>query len=64
MEAGRHFEWRMGPTTRGPVEYFSPPGMRSRAGQRIALKAGSASLATLSYEEQVDHDQIIAGTPE
>ena len=24
LEAGRHFVWRMGPTLRGPVDFFAP----------------------------------------
>ena len=37
LEAGRHFVWRMGATLRGPVEFFSPVGMRSRTGSQFAL---------------------------
>jgi alkanesulfonate monooxygenase SsuD/methylene tetrahydromethanopterin reductase-like flavin-dependent oxidoreductase (luciferase family) len=54
----------MGPTLRGPVEYFSPPGMRSKAGARFALKARPRSLASMSYEELVEGHFIIAGTPD
>jgi alkanesulfonate monooxygenase SsuD/methylene tetrahydromethanopterin reductase-like flavin-dependent oxidoreductase (luciferase family) len=64
LEAGRHFVWRMGPTLRGPVEYFSPVGMRSRAGTQFALRARPRSLAAMSYEELVDEHFIIAGTPD
>src|SRR5262249_33927608 len=64
LEAGRHFVWRMGPTLRGPVEYFSPPGMRSRAGTQFALKARPRSLASMGYEELVREHFIIAGTPD
>ncbi len=64
LEAGRHFEWRMGPTLRGPVEYFSPLGMRSRAANQFALKARSVPLAKMSYEELVANDFIVAGTPD
>jgi hypothetical protein len=64
MEAGRYFEWRMGPTTRGPVEYFAPPGMRSRAGQRMALRTRPPNMLTMSYEEKVANDLIVAGEPE
>jgi alkanesulfonate monooxygenase SsuD/methylene tetrahydromethanopterin reductase-like flavin-dependent oxidoreductase (luciferase family) len=63
MEAGRFFEWRMGPTTRGPVEYFAPPGMRSRAGQRMALRTRPPNMLTMSYEEKVANDLIVAGEP-
>src|SRR5262249_19068552 len=55
LEAGRHFVWRMGPTLRGPVEFFSPVGMRSRAANQFALKARSVSLSKMSYEELVDN---------
>src|SRR5207249_1462 len=51
LEAGRHFVWRMGATLRGPVEFFSPVGMRSRAGSQFALKARPRSLGSMSYEE-------------
>src|SRR5258706_13655641 len=43
LEAGRHFVWRMGPTLRGPVEDFSPGGMRSRAASQFPLKARAIS---------------------
>ena len=64
LEAGRHFVWRMGPTLRGPVEYFSPVGMRSRAGQQFAMRARPRSLASMSYDELVSEHFIIAGTPD
>jgi len=64
LEAGRFFEWRMGPTTRGPTEYFAPPGMRSRAGQRMALRTRPPNMLTMSYEEKVANDLIVAGEPE
>jgi alkanesulfonate monooxygenase SsuD/methylene tetrahydromethanopterin reductase-like flavin-dependent oxidoreductase (luciferase family) len=63
-EAGRYFEWRMGPTTRGPVEYFAPPGIRTRAGQRMALRTRPPNMLTMTYEEKVANDLIVAGTPE
>jgi alkanesulfonate monooxygenase SsuD/methylene tetrahydromethanopterin reductase-like flavin-dependent oxidoreductase (luciferase family) len=63
-QAGRFFEWRMGPTTRGPTEYFAPPGMRSRAGQRMALRTRPPNMLSMSYEEKVANDLIVAGTPE
>ena len=64
LEAGRHFVWRMGPTLRGPAEYFSPPGMRSRAGAEFALKARPRSLSSMSYEDLVAEHFIIASTPD
>jgi alkanesulfonate monooxygenase SsuD/methylene tetrahydromethanopterin reductase-like flavin-dependent oxidoreductase (luciferase family) len=54
----------MGPTLRGPAEWFSPVGMRSRAGQQFALKARPRSLATMSYDELLAAHFIIAGTPD
>jgi alkanesulfonate monooxygenase SsuD/methylene tetrahydromethanopterin reductase-like flavin-dependent oxidoreductase (luciferase family) len=54
----------MGPTLRGPVEFFSPVGMRSRAANQFALKARSVSLSKMSYEELVDNYYIVAGTPD
>ena len=63
-EAGRFFVWRMGPTTRGPVEYFAPPGIRTRAGQRMALRTRPPNMLTMSYEDKVANDLIVAGTPE
>jgi hypothetical protein len=54
----------MGPTLRGPVEYFAPPGMRSQAGQAMALRTRPRNLATMPYEEIVASDIIVAGTPE
>ena len=38
--------------------------MRSRAGQRMALRARPVSLSTMTYEEQVENDFIVAGTPD
>jgi alkanesulfonate monooxygenase SsuD/methylene tetrahydromethanopterin reductase-like flavin-dependent oxidoreductase (luciferase family) len=64
LEAGRHFVWRMGPTLRGPIEYFSPVGMRSRAASQFALKARSVPLAKMTYEELVESYYIVAGTPD
>jgi alkanesulfonate monooxygenase SsuD/methylene tetrahydromethanopterin reductase-like flavin-dependent oxidoreductase (luciferase family) len=64
QEAGRHFVWRMGPTLRGPAEYFAPPGMRSKAGAQFALKARGRSLSTMNYDELVAANFIIAGTPD
>jgi alkanesulfonate monooxygenase SsuD/methylene tetrahydromethanopterin reductase-like flavin-dependent oxidoreductase (luciferase family) len=64
LEAGRHFVWRMGPTLRGPAEWFSPVGMRSKAGKQFALKARPRSLATMSYDELLAEHFIIAGTPD
>jgi alkanesulfonate monooxygenase SsuD/methylene tetrahydromethanopterin reductase-like flavin-dependent oxidoreductase (luciferase family) len=64
LEAGRHFVWRMGPTLRGPVDWFQPVGMRSRAGTQFALRSRPRSLAAMSYEELVDEHFIIAGTPD
>jgi alkanesulfonate monooxygenase SsuD/methylene tetrahydromethanopterin reductase-like flavin-dependent oxidoreductase (luciferase family) len=63
-EAGRHFAWRMGPTLRGPVEYFAPVGMRSRLGQQMALRARPMSLSRMTYEELLEHGLVVAGTPE
>ncbi len=54
----------MGPTLRGPIEWFSPVGMRSRAGKQFALRARPRSLATMSYEELLEGHFIIAGTPD
>jgi len=64
LEAGRHFVWRMGPTLRGPAEYFSPVGMRSRAASQFALKARAANLSKMSYEALVENYYIITGTPD
>ena len=77
MEAGRHFVWRMGPTLRGPVEWFQPVGMRSRAGKKVPAEARPRppprqprgrpprprSLAQMSFEELVEEHFIIAGEP-
>ena len=64
LEAGRHFVWRMGPTLRAPTEFFAPVGMRSRAGVQFALRARPRSLATMSYQELLDGQFIVAGTPD
>jgi alkanesulfonate monooxygenase SsuD/methylene tetrahydromethanopterin reductase-like flavin-dependent oxidoreductase (luciferase family) len=62
--AGRYFQWRMGPTLRAPVEYFAPPGIRSRAGQAMALRTRPRSLSSMPYEALVAADLIVAGTPD
>jgi hypothetical protein len=54
----------MGPTLRGPVEYFAPVGMRSRAASRFALRARSVPLSKMSYEELVENYYIVADTPD
>jgi alkanesulfonate monooxygenase SsuD/methylene tetrahydromethanopterin reductase-like flavin-dependent oxidoreductase (luciferase family) len=64
LEAGRHFVWRMGPTLRGPVDWFQPVGMRSSAGTQFALRARPRSLASMSYDELLTEHFIIAGTPD
>jgi alkanesulfonate monooxygenase SsuD/methylene tetrahydromethanopterin reductase-like flavin-dependent oxidoreductase (luciferase family) len=64
LEAGRHFVWRMGPTLRAPLEFMSPVGMRSRAGNQFALRARPRSLAAMSYEELIAEHFIIASTPD
>jgi len=46
------------------VEYFSPVGMRSRAGTSFAMRSRPRSLATMSYDELLDGHYIIAGTPD
>src|ERR687891_289310 len=51
-------------TLRGPIDWFQPVGMRSRAGARFALRARPRSLATLSYDELLAGHFIIAGTPD
>jgi alkanesulfonate monooxygenase SsuD/methylene tetrahydromethanopterin reductase-like flavin-dependent oxidoreductase (luciferase family) len=38
--------------------------MRSRAGTQFALRARPRSLATLSYQELLDGQFIVAGTPD
>ena len=63
-EAGRHFMWRMGPTLRAPVEWFSPVGMRSRTANQFALKARAGNLAKMTYEELLDGYYVIADTPD
>jgi alkanesulfonate monooxygenase SsuD/methylene tetrahydromethanopterin reductase-like flavin-dependent oxidoreductase (luciferase family) len=64
LAAGRHFVWRMGPTLRGPVEYFAPVGMRSRAANQFVLRARSTNLGKMSYEELVENYYIVADTPD
>jgi alkanesulfonate monooxygenase SsuD/methylene tetrahydromethanopterin reductase-like flavin-dependent oxidoreductase (luciferase family) len=63
-EEARHFLWRMGPTLRGPIEYFSPVGYRSKAGAEIALKRTGKPLAQQTLQELQDNYHIVAGTPE
>ena len=64
IEAGQHFVWRMGPTLRGPVDYFAPVGIRSRAASQFALKARPRPLDKMTYQELLDNDLIIAGPPD
>jgi alkanesulfonate monooxygenase SsuD/methylene tetrahydromethanopterin reductase-like flavin-dependent oxidoreductase (luciferase family) len=63
-EAGRHFMWRMGPTLRAPVDWFSPVGMRSRAANQFALRARAGNLAKMTYEQLLDGYYTIADTPD
>ena len=49
---------------RAPAEWFAPVGMRSRAGSQFALRARPRSLATMSYDELLDGQFIVAGTPD
>jgi alkanesulfonate monooxygenase SsuD/methylene tetrahydromethanopterin reductase-like flavin-dependent oxidoreductase (luciferase family) len=64
-EEARHFLWRMGPTVRGPAEYFSPVGYRSKAGAQIAaMRRGGKPLAEQTMQELQDNYHIVAGTPD
>jgi alkanesulfonate monooxygenase SsuD/methylene tetrahydromethanopterin reductase-like flavin-dependent oxidoreductase (luciferase family) len=63
-EEARHFMWRMGPTLRGPAEYFSPVGYRSKAGAEVALRRTGKPLAQQSLQELQDNYHIVAGTPD
>src|ERR671922_2129104 len=63
-EEARHFLWRMGPTLRGPAEYFSPVGYRSKAGAEVALRRTGKPLAQQSLQELQDNYHIVAGTPD
>jgi len=49
---------------RAPLEFMSPVGMRSRAGNQFALRARPRSLAGMSYEELIAEHFIIASTPD
>jgi alkanesulfonate monooxygenase SsuD/methylene tetrahydromethanopterin reductase-like flavin-dependent oxidoreductase (luciferase family) len=64
LEAGRYFTWRMGPTLRGPVDYFAPVGYRSRAGTAMATRVRPTSLARQTYEDLLAGGLIVAGTPD
>ena len=48
----------------GPVEYFAPPGIRIRAGQRMTLGTRPPNMLTMSYEAKVANDLIVDGEPE
>jgi alkanesulfonate monooxygenase SsuD/methylene tetrahydromethanopterin reductase-like flavin-dependent oxidoreductase (luciferase family) len=63
-EAGKHLMWRMGPTLRGPVEWFAPVGMRSKGAAQFAMRARPVSLATMSYEQLLEAGLIVADVPE
>src|SRR5262249_20755348 len=54
----------MGPTLRAPPEVMAPVGMRGRAGAHVAVRARPRSLASMSYQELLDGQFIIAGTPD
>ena len=54
----------MGPTLRGPVDWFQPVGMRSSAGNQFALRARPRSLAAMRYDDLLAEYFIIAGTPD
>ena len=58
------FSSRAAPPGGGPIDWFNPVGMRSRAGKQFALKARPRSLSTMSYEELLAANLIIAGTPD
>lgn len=63
----RHFIWRMGETVRGPREYFAPPGYRSRAGTRMAVRRRSSEATPLGQQtlEQLQTNyHVVAGTPD
>lgn len=63
-EEARHFIWRMGPTLRGPAEYFAPVGYRSQAGARMAQRRQGRPLSQQTFQELQDNYHIVAGTPD
>jgi alkanesulfonate monooxygenase SsuD/methylene tetrahydromethanopterin reductase-like flavin-dependent oxidoreductase (luciferase family) len=67
QQEAQHFIWRMGETTRGPREYFAPPGYRSRAGIQMAARRRTSEgipLNKQSLEELQANYHIVAGTPD
>src|SRR5437764_4650795 len=50
QEEAQHFIWRMGETTRGPREYFAPPGYRSRVASQIAARRRSSENKPLGQQ--------------
>jgi len=67
QEEAKHFIWRMGETTRGPREYFAPPGYRSRIASQIAARrrtSESKPLGQQNIEELQANYHVVAGTPD
>ncbi len=67
QEETKHFIWRMGETTRGPREYFAPPGYRSHIASQIAARrriSESKPLGQQNIEELQATYHVVAGTPD
>jgi alkanesulfonate monooxygenase SsuD/methylene tetrahydromethanopterin reductase-like flavin-dependent oxidoreductase (luciferase family) len=57
----------MGETTRGPREYFAPPGYRSRTASQMAARrrtSESKPLGQQNIEELQANYHVVAGTPD
>src|SRR5262245_37812364 len=50
QEEAKHFIWRMGETTRGPREYFAPPGYRSCIASQIAARRRTSAGEPLGQQ--------------
>jgi alkanesulfonate monooxygenase SsuD/methylene tetrahydromethanopterin reductase-like flavin-dependent oxidoreductase (luciferase family) len=67
QEEAKHFIWRMGETTRGPREYFAPPGYRSRTASQMAARRSTSEskpLGQQNLEELQANYHVVAVTPD
>ena len=61
-----HFLWRVQKSIKGPLHYYVPPGMSSRAGRSLlqgAVGQARKSIFNMSIDELVEAGGFVVGTP-
>ena len=62
-----HFLWRVQKSIKGPLHYYVPAGMSSRAGRSLLQEGaggqGRKSIFNMSIDELVEAGGFVVGTP-